>query len=188
MSSSAQTDSLFHGRLRTGSRRLFWVGLAMTLLGVAALIFPVVSTLAVALFAGWVLLTAGGLLVAGAFTIHGTGPFFGALVTGLLFIAGGLFLLFSPMSGAVALTLMMGLLFMFQGAVETLPGSDGDRVRVHYRFDRGTGRGSGAVESFQVRPGQDPHQAPVWPGHGQTAVLGGPVQGCFRLRQRSFRA
>jgi len=65
MSSSAQTDSLFHGRLRTGSRRLFWVGLAMTLLGVAALIFPVVSTL------------------------------------------------------AVALTLMMGLLFMFQGAVET---------------------------------------------------------------------
>jgi uncharacterized membrane protein HdeD (DUF308 family) len=119
MSSSAQTDSLFHGRLRTGSRRLFWVGLAMTLLGVAALIFPVVSTLAVALFAGWVLLTAGGLLVAGAFTIHGTGPFFGALVTGLLFIAGGLFLLFSPMSGAVALTLMMGLLFMFQGAVET---------------------------------------------------------------------
>ncbi|MBN9587586.1 MAG: hypothetical protein BGN85_04580 [Alphaproteobacteria bacterium 64-11] len=119
MSATSVIDSLFHGRIRAGSRRLFWVGLGMAILGVVALIFPVISTLAVALFAGWVLLMAGVLLVASAFTIHGTGPFFGALVTGLLFVAAGLFLLFSPMAGAVALTLMVGLLFMFQGAVET---------------------------------------------------------------------
>lgn len=119
MSTSSVIDSLFHGRLRAASGRFFWIGLGMLLLGIVALVFPVLSTLAVALFAGWVLLVAGMLLCMTAFTIHGTGPFFGALVTGLLFVAAGLFLLFSPFSGAVALTLMMGLVFMFQGAVET---------------------------------------------------------------------
>jgi len=119
MSTTSIMDTLFHGRLRAASGRMLWLGIAMIVLGLAALAFPVLSTLAVALFAGWVLLFAGVLLCFSAFAIHGTGPFFGALVTGLLFIMGGVFLLFSPFAGAVVLTLMVGALFVFQGAVET---------------------------------------------------------------------
>lgn len=109
---------LFHERLRASSKRLFWVGLAMVLLGAAAIVFPMISTMVATLLVGWVLLLAGIFQVTGSFSIHGTGPFFGALLFGLLCIAAGIFLLFSPLAGAVALTLLAGGIFIVQGAVE----------------------------------------------------------------------
>jgi uncharacterized membrane protein HdeD (DUF308 family) len=57
--------------------------------------------------------------VFGAFSIRGTGPFFGALLFGLLSLAGGVFLLFRPGVGMLLLTLLVGVLFMVQGAAET---------------------------------------------------------------------
>jgi len=110
--------SHFHSRLRAASGRLFWVGLVMVALGIAAILFPMIYTMVAALLVGWVLLTAGCVLFGGSFSIHGTGPFFGALLLGLLFLAAGAFLLFNPAAGAVALTLFVGLLLMLQGAFE----------------------------------------------------------------------
>ncbi len=118
MSGTSFVDSLFHGQLRAASRRLFWLGLAMAVLGVAALVFPVISTLAATLFVGWMLLIFGCVSLAGSFSIRGTGPFFGALLLALLSIAAGVFLLFNPLGGAIALTLMVGAIFMTQGAFE----------------------------------------------------------------------
>jgi uncharacterized membrane protein HdeD (DUF308 family) len=111
-------DTTFHGRLRNASGRIFWLGLALALVGIAAIVFPFASTLVAALLVGWTLLFAGALIFLGAFSIHGTGPFFGALVTGLLFVAGGAFIVFNPQAGAVALTLILGFMFMVQGAFE----------------------------------------------------------------------
>ena len=122
MSDDPMTGNVFHRRLRAGSGRLLWLGVAMLVLGLAALLFPVFSTLVAALLVGWVLLVAGGLMLAGAFHIHGTGPFFAALLFGLLLLAAGVFLLFNPLAGAAALTLMLGILFMFQGALEIVFG------------------------------------------------------------------
>jgi uncharacterized membrane protein HdeD (DUF308 family) len=93
-------------------------GRAEPALGVAAIVFPIVTTLMAALLVGWVLLVAGIVMLAGAFSIHGTVPFFGALLFALLSLASGIFLLFNPLAGAVALTLLIGVLFMFQGAFE----------------------------------------------------------------------
>ncbi len=70
------------------------------------------------LLVGWVFLLAGGITLVGSFSIQGTGPFFGALLLGLLSFASGVFLLFNPLAGAVALTLFVGILFVFQGAFE----------------------------------------------------------------------
>ncbi len=116
--SDSRFDTIFHGRLRAATGRLFWLGVAMTLLGFAAIAFPLVSTLVAALLVGWVLLIAGGLLFISAFSIHGTGPFFGALLSGLISLAAGTFILFNPLAGAVALTLILGFVFMIQGAFE----------------------------------------------------------------------
>ncbi|MEI9992701.1 MAG: HdeD family acid-resistance protein [Rhizomicrobium sp.] len=112
------TETPFHGRVRGASGRLLWLGLALSLLGIAAIVFPMASTLVAALVVGWTLLFGGALIFVGSFSIHGTGPFFGALLTGLLSLAAGVFILFSPLAGAVALTLLLGFLFMFQGAFE----------------------------------------------------------------------
>ena len=118
MSNASFNESLFHGRLRASSSSLFWLGLGMVVLGIAAIAFPIVSTLAAAILVGWVLFISGIFMFAGSFSIHGTGPFFGALLFGLLSIAAGVFLLFHPLAGAVVLTLVVGVMFMFQGAFE----------------------------------------------------------------------
>jgi uncharacterized membrane protein HdeD (DUF308 family) len=120
MSGASSGDSLFHGRLRGSSGGLFWLGLALVVVGVAAVAFPIASTLVAALLVGWTLLISGVLLLIGSFAIHGTGPFFGALLSSLISIAAGAFLLFNPLAGAVALTLLLGVIFMIQGAFEIL--------------------------------------------------------------------
>jgi len=120
MSDTSGFDTLFHGRIRAVSHRLFWFGLAMTILGVVALLFPVLSSLVAALLVGWVLIFAGGITLFAAFSMHGTGPFFGALLLGLLSFAAGVFLIANPLAGAIALTLMVGILFMMQGAFEVV--------------------------------------------------------------------
>ena len=116
--SDTHTDTPFHGRMRGSSGRLLWLGLAMVVLGIAAVVFPMASTLVAALLVGWTLLFGGALTFVGSFSMHGTGPFFGALLSGLLSLAAGAFIVFSPLAGAVGLTLLLGFLFMFQGAFE----------------------------------------------------------------------
>ena len=111
-------SGLLHSRLQAGSQRMFWLGVAMTVVGAVAIGFPIISTIATALFVGWMFLLAGIFLFIGSFHIHGTGPFFGALLMALLMIAGGVFLLFNPLAGAFALTIVLGVLFLVQGAFE----------------------------------------------------------------------
>lgn len=111
-------DTLFHQRLRDSSSRLLWVGIALSLVGGAAIVFPMISTLFATLLVGWTFIFAGGLMFAGAFSIHGTGPFFGALLIGLITVGAGAFLVFNPMAAALALTVIVAFIFMIEGAVE----------------------------------------------------------------------
>jgi uncharacterized membrane protein HdeD (DUF308 family) len=111
---------LVHTRLRESSRRLRWLGIAMAALGLIAIVFPIVSTIAAVLLVGWVFMFAGALMTVSAFNIHGTGPFFGALLIGLLTLIAGLFLAFNPIAGAVTLTILLGVLFLVQGTFEVV--------------------------------------------------------------------
>lgn len=121
-------ETLLHDRLRSASNWLLWLGIAMLVLGAAAIIWPAISTLVATLFVGWMLLLSGVAALFGSFTIRGTGPFFGALLLALLSIAAGVFLLFNPLAGEVALTLMVAVIFTIQGAFEMLFAFD---VRPH---------------------------------------------------------
>jgi len=118
MSDVSLGNNPFYGRLRAASGKLLWLGLLMLALGIAAIVFPIISTLVATLLVGWVFLISGVLTLYGSFSIHGTGPFFAALLLGLLSIAGGAYMLFNPLAGEAALTLLVGILFMFQGAFE----------------------------------------------------------------------
>lgn len=109
---------LFHERLRASATRLFWVGVGLVVLGIAAIVFPMISTLVATFLVGWVLLLFGLFAITASFSVHGTGPFFGALLLGLLSGAAGVFLLLSPLAGAIALTLLAGGIFVIQAAVE----------------------------------------------------------------------
>jgi uncharacterized membrane protein HdeD (DUF308 family) len=47
-------------------------------------------------------------------------PACASLLLGLLSIVGGVYMLFKPLAGATALTFVVGVLFMFQGAYEII--------------------------------------------------------------------
>ena len=120
MIASVHSGEFFHDRLRAASSRLFWLGFIMVLLGLAAIAFPMFSTLAATFLVGWALLISGIAIFTSSFWIHGTGPFFGTNLFGLLSAAAGVFLLFNPLAGAVALTLVVGVMFIFQGVAELM--------------------------------------------------------------------
>jgi len=122
--SDVPLESVFHKRLQSASGWLFGGGIAMLVLGIAAVVFPLLSTIVAELLVGWILLLSGALTLWGSFSIHGTGPFFGALLVSLLSIAAGVFLLFNPLAGVLALTLMLGVIFMVEGHSRSSPRSN----------------------------------------------------------------
>jgi uncharacterized membrane protein HdeD (DUF308 family) len=105
-------------RLSTKKDAIFWTGVAMTVAGVLALVFPVVTSLTVEILIGWVLVVAGVATVYGAFSVEGTGPFFGQLLLGFLKLALGIYLIMHPGVGMLALTLLLVAVFMVDGAVQ----------------------------------------------------------------------
>ena len=98
--------------------QLFWGGVALTVVGLLALVFPVAATFVVARMVGWLLILSGLVTIWDAFTVEGTGAFFGELLIGLLKLALGVYLLRHPDVSIVALTLLLAAVFMIDGAVQ----------------------------------------------------------------------
>lgn len=98
--------------------QLFWGGVAFALVGLLALLFPVVSTFVIARIVGWLLVFSGVVTIWDAFTVEGTGAFFGELLIGLLKLALGVYVLRHPDVSVVALTLILATVFMIDGAVQ----------------------------------------------------------------------
>ena len=90
----------------------------MAIVGVLALVFPFGATFAIAVMAGWLLILAGGVTIADAFTVEGTGPFFGELLIGLLKLALGVYLVRHPDVSMVLLTLLLAAVFVIDGAAQ----------------------------------------------------------------------
>ena len=98
--------------------QLFWGGVALALVGLLALLFPVVSTFVIARVVGWLLVFSGLVTIWDAFTVEGTGAFFGELLIGLLKLAFGVYLLRQPDVSVVVLTLLLATVFIIDGAIQ----------------------------------------------------------------------
>jgi uncharacterized membrane protein HdeD (DUF308 family) len=108
----------FIERLKAGAGRLFWVGLALIAIGVLAIVFPAVSATVTIVAIGWLFILAGVVLLFGGMQLHGAGPFFGAFLFALLTFAAGVWLIANPAAGMVALTILLAILFLVNGAAE----------------------------------------------------------------------
>jgi uncharacterized membrane protein HdeD (DUF308 family) len=105
-------------KLTKRNDQLFWGGVAMAVVGLLALLFPIAATLAVVVMVGWLLILSGAVTIWDAFTVEGTGSFFGELLIGLLKLAFGVYLLRHPDISLVALTLLLAAVFMIDGAIQ----------------------------------------------------------------------
>lgn len=106
----------FLAGLQKARKLLLWTGIVLTAAGIAAVLFPVFSTLIIELMIGGLFFFTGMVMFFGSLPYLSMRPFFGALVLGLLMIAAGAFLLFNPQAGILALTALIAILFMVEGA------------------------------------------------------------------------
>jgi len=113
-----QGDRAFIDRLKAGAGRLFWVGVALIAIGVLAIVFPAVSALVTTVAIGWLFILAGAVLLFAGMQLHGAGPFFGTFLFALLTFAAGVWLIANPSSGMIALTFLLAVLFLVNGAAE----------------------------------------------------------------------
>lgn len=99
--------------------------------GLIAISLPFISGIAITILLGWLILVSGFFHVIEAFHARGAGSFTWRLVVGIIYIIGGLAIFFHPAFGLLTLTLVLGILFLIQGAVSigaffghrALPGS-----------------------------------------------------------------
>ncbi len=87
----------------------------MTVLGVLAIIWLEVSTVAVALFVGWLFLISGLVGIFGVFFAPTVSAFLWSLLTSALSLLVGVLLLWHPVEGAASLTLVLVAFFVVEG-------------------------------------------------------------------------
>lgn len=99
--------------------------------GVLALSLPFISGIAVTIFIGWLIIVSGFFHLIEAFHARGAGSFIWRLIVGIVYILGGLAIVFQPALGLLTLTLILGIILIVQGLIglaaffyhRALPGS-----------------------------------------------------------------
>jgi uncharacterized membrane protein HdeD (DUF308 family) len=98
-------------------------GLGMLALGSAAILAPLVSSVFVSIYIGWLLFFAGALRWVQAYqTRQDLGGALLRFLIGVLYLCGGIFLIWDPIEGTFWLTYCLGLLFVVEGITNGLMG------------------------------------------------------------------
>ena len=97
-------------------------GIVLVALGAAAILVPVLATLAVAIFLGWLFLISGILGLITTFWMKQAPGFWWSLLSALLGIVVGSLLIGWPVSGAISLTLVLIVFFAIEGVLSILFG------------------------------------------------------------------
>jgi len=93
-------------------------GVIMMVLGVLAIIWPQISTLAVDFYVGWMFLLSGLVGLVTMFLAPNVEAFLWSLLTAALSLFVGVLLLWHPVEGAVSLTLVLIAFFIVEGIVQ----------------------------------------------------------------------
>ncbi|MFT5064755.1 MAG: uncharacterized membrane protein HdeD (DUF308 family) [Yoonia sp.] len=103
----------FRGKFRNS-------GYVLIALGVLAILFPLVFSIAAKALLGWVFLLTGAALLYHAFQAKGWKSGIWSALIAVMHIALGVYLSFFALTGLVGLTLLMGVVFLIQGGFEAV--------------------------------------------------------------------
>ena len=90
-------------------------GIILLALGLAAILLPLIATVAVEIIVGWLLLMSGIVGLIATFRMREAPGFAWSLVSAILAIAAGLVLLRWPLGGAMSLTVILTVFFVIEG-------------------------------------------------------------------------
>jgi uncharacterized membrane protein HdeD (DUF308 family) len=114
--------------------QLFLVeGVVLIVLGMAAIIVPVIATLAFTLVIGWLFLISGGVGLVTTFWMRNAPGFWWSLVSAVIALAAGIVLILWPISGTVSLTLVL-IAFFFVEGVATIMYATQHRAQLSHRW------------------------------------------------------
>jgi uncharacterized membrane protein HdeD (DUF308 family) len=108
-------DPVVREGLARSWRGLMIVGVLAIVVGCIAILVPAVASVGTAIFIGWILLIAGGFLVAAAFSAHSVGSLVLRLLWAMITVIVGIWLIVEPHNGTLTLTFVLGIYFLFMG-------------------------------------------------------------------------
>ncbi|KAB2939991.1 MAG: HdeD family acid-resistance protein [Hyphomicrobium sp.] len=104
------------------------LGIVLIIAGLAAIAFPLVSTIAAKVMLGWLFLIGGVMMIIHAFQAPGWQGFLWELLIGILYAVAGGYLAFFPLTGLLTLAILLAMLFIAEGVFEVIMAV---RVRPH---------------------------------------------------------
>jgi uncharacterized membrane protein HdeD (DUF308 family) len=114
--------SEFQNALRTAMREnwkwFVFQGIVMLVLGCLAVAEPVIASVAVDIFIGWLFIFSGVLGLVAVFSARDASAFFWMLLTAALSLAVGIMLVWKPAEGTVSLTIVLTAFFIAEGAFQ----------------------------------------------------------------------
>ena len=104
----------------TQALREHWVlflveGIVLVMLGVLAILVPMIATIPVAILNGWLILISGGVGLVTTFMACNASGFWWSLVSAVVAVIAGIVLLGGPIPGDVPFTLVLVVLFNIEG-------------------------------------------------------------------------
>jgi uncharacterized membrane protein HdeD (DUF308 family) len=101
--------------------KLFLIeGIILVILGLAAIMLPLIATIAIAILVGWIFLLSGVVGLLATFRMRSAPGFWWSLLSGIVGVVAGIVLLRWPLSGAFSLTLVLTLFLVFEGVVSIM--------------------------------------------------------------------
>jgi uncharacterized membrane protein HdeD (DUF308 family) len=96
------------------------LGIVLIVVGMAAIVFPLISTIAAKIMLGWLFLVGGVFMVLHAFSSQGWQGFIWSLLIGVLYLVAGGYLAFFPLTGLLTLAILLAALFLAEGIAEII--------------------------------------------------------------------
>jgi len=97
------------------------LGILTAVLGVLLIAYPLFTATITTIFIGWILIVTGIFEVVQALRANNVGTFFARLLLGLVYGFGGVMLLVYPLRGVAVLTMLLGVVLLFEaGATAVL--------------------------------------------------------------------
>ncbi len=108
-----------------GAIREHWVlflieGIVLLVLGIAAILVPMVATIAFTILIGWLFLISGAVGLFTTFWMRHAPGFWWSLLSAVIAIAAGIVLLIWPISGSLSLTLLLTAFFIVEGVASIM--------------------------------------------------------------------
>jgi uncharacterized membrane protein HdeD (DUF308 family) len=117
-----QADAELADAMRRGRRRLLVAGVLALVLGAVAIAVPAIASVATAIFIGWILIVASGLIMFDAFAVQNGRRRLLRVLLGVLTFAAGLYLVVAPLDGTFTLTVMLVIWFVAVGTARIVIG------------------------------------------------------------------